>query len=121
MTARAPTGHEVLQAQVCDLLAMTGWSWLHVRRSIGGRHQGWVTSTVLCVAGQRMERGWPDLVAWSPRQPGRHLAIEVKVPPDKLRPEQTEVLHSLDAAGWEAHVVHPDGLQALAAILAPRP
>ena len=104
------TDHETLQGQVVDLARMYGWRHLHVRRSIG-KGRRWVTTTNVV--------GWPDLLLWNGRQPWRHLAIEVKVPPDKVRPEQRAVLDDLSEAGFEVHVVTPDDLASLAAILRP--
>lgn len=90
---------------------MTGWRWLHVRKSIG-KGRRWVTTTNVV--------GWPDLApCWSPRQPGRHLALELKVPPDTLSAEQVEVSTELLAAGFEFYVVTPRSLQKLALVLRP--
>lgn len=94
--------HIELQAQVVEIAKLLGWQHLHVRRSIGKGRQ-WVTATNII--------GWPDLLLWNPRQPGRHLAIELKVPPDRLSPEQEKVLADLEAAGFETHVVTPDFLR----------
>lgn len=97
---REPTQHEALQANVVQLLAWTGWRHLHVRRSLGKGNK-WVTTTNL--------KGWPDLAPlWNVKQPGRFLAVEVKIPPDWLRTEQTEVLEELGRAGMECFVVVPD-------------
>lgn len=90
--------HTELQSDVVTLCSYTGWSHLHVRRSIG-RGKKWVTSTNVV--------GWPDLLLWSMRQPGRHLAVELKVPPDKLSDDQHETLNELAAAGFECYVVVP--------------
>lgn len=94
------TGHDELQGTITKLLRVTNWQWLHVRKSIG-RGQGgrkWQTTTNI--------KGWPDLApCWSELQPGRLVAIEVKILPDKLRPEQIVVRDSLLASGWEFYVV----------------
>jgi len=97
--------HAELQAMVCQLAHIMGWRWLHVRRSIGKGHR-WATTTNIV--------GWPDLILWSPRQPGRQLAVELKVPPDKLTDDQAAVLGDLAAAGWECYVVTPDAPKAAA-------
>lgn len=108
---RPRTQHELLQEQVTQLLTMTGWRWLHVRKSVGKGNK-WRTTTNV--------KGWPDLApCWSPRQPGRFLALELKVPPDKLSADQAECRDELVAAGVEFHVVTPADLQHLAAILRP--
>jgi hypothetical protein len=102
--------HEELQQQVIDLAHLCGWRHLHVRRSIG-KGRKWVTTTNVV--------GWPDLLLWSPRERStrRHIAIEVKVPPDKVRPEQQACLDDLAAAGFEVHVVTPDTFDVLVAVL----
>lgn len=108
---RPRTGHEILQEQVTDLLTMTGWKYLHVRKSIG-KGRKWQTTTNI--------KGWPDLApCWSARQPGRVLALELKVPPDKLSKDQEACRDSLVAAGVEFHVVTPSSLQHLALVLRP--
>lgn len=102
--------HVELQEAVTKLLALMGWRWLHVRRSIG-KGRRWVTATNVV--------GWPDLAPlWNPKQPGRHLAIELKVPPDDLSDAQRDVLADLTAAGFETFVIRPDDLQMLAQVLA---
>jgi hypothetical protein len=101
--------HAELQSVITQILGYTGWSFLHVRKSIG-RGAKWQTTTNIS--------GWPDLgPLWNPRQPGRFLAIEVKVPPDKLRDDQVEVLASLESAGFECYTVKPDDLERLPELL----
>lgn len=93
--------HVDLQAAAVQLLGYTGWGHLHVRRSIGKGHR-WQTTTNV--------PGWPDLWCWAPRQPGRWLAVEVKVLPDWLSDDQYVLLASLAAAGAEVLVLverHP--------------
>lgn len=46
----------------------------------------------------RVKAGWPDLTGCLPPD-GRLLAVECKTARDELRPEQTEVLERLSAAG----------------------
>lgn len=101
--------HEELQQQVIDLAHLLGYRHLHVRRSIG-KGRRWATTTNVV--------GWPDLLLWSRRQPGRHVAIELKVPPDKVRPEQQACLDELAAAGFEVYVIRPDDVVRLANLLA---
>lgn len=108
---RPRTAHEILQEQVTQLLTMTGWRWLHVRKSVG-KGRKWATTTNI--------KGWPDLApCWSARQPGRILALELKVPPDKLSADQEACRVELVAAGVEFHVVTPSDLQRLALTLRP--
>lgn len=96
--------HTDLQRQVEDLLPMVGWRWLHVRKTTatGGRggKARWTTTTNV--------KGWPDLAPlWSERQPGRIVAVEVKVPPDWLSTDQVAIRRSLERAGWEFYVLTP--------------
>ncbi len=93
-----------LQAAVVELLNLTGWHHLHIRRSIGKGHR-WTTTTSVT--------GWPDLYCWHPRQ-RRTLALELKTATGRLTPEQRLVLDSLAAAGVETAVIRPADLQDLA-------
>ena len=95
------------QEQVVQLLNLTGWRHLHVRRSIG-KGRKWVTATNLV--------GWPDLLCWHERQ-RRVLALELKTETGKTTAEQDAVLASLGAAGVEAMVLRPHQLQWLASWL----
>lgn len=108
---RPRTGHEQLQAAVVELFTYTGWEHLHVRKSVG-KGSKWVTTTNL--------KGWPDLApCWNRRQPGRILAIEIKVPPDTLSDDQVKVRDALTAAGFEFYVIEPRDLERLPTILKP--
>lgn len=98
--------HAEWQQQVIDLAHMLGWGHLHVRRTVG-RGKQWTTSTNL--------KGWPDILAWSPR--GGFVAIELKVGRDKATPEQEAVLASLAAAGARTMVAYPRDLAELTALL----
>lgn len=92
--------HTELQNEATELFRWTGWRYLHVRASIGkrpGGARGHMTTTNI--------KGWPDLWCWNVRQPGRWLALEVKVPPDWLSDDQRAVLPELAAAGAEALVL----------------
>jgi len=60
------------------------------------------------------------LLLWSPRQPGRHVAIELKVPPDKLRPEQESCIADLADSGFETYVITPDTFDQLVGIFGRR-
>lgn len=89
--------HAELQSQIKQLLDYTGWEHLYVRKS-RGRGSQWATTT--------NTPGWPDMCPlWNARQPGRHLAIEVKVPPDKLSADQEAVRLRLIAGGFEYRVI----------------
>lgn len=48
--------------------------------------------------------GWPDIVAF--RGEAR-VAIEVKIPPDRLRPDQQHWLEVLELAGFQTYVAYP--------------
>lgn len=99
------TTHVELQEQVVQLLGMTGYEHLHVRRT-RGRGGKWTTSTNV--------KGWPDLFIWGH---GRTISAELKIPPDTLRPEQKVVLESHARNGWETYVWRPDDLDDIARIL----
>lgn len=103
--------HAELQEQVVALLGIFGWHHLHVRTTLGKVHGHYQHLTATNVS------GWPDLFCWSERQPGRALALELKVPPDKPKPEQAAVLISLAASGVEAHVIRPDDIGRLPGML----
>lgn len=97
--------HADLQEQVVALLAIFGWRHLHVRTTLGKVHGQYRHTTATNVI------GWPDLApCWSPLQPGRVLALELKVPPDKPKPAQAAVLRDLEASGIECHVIRPDDI-----------
>lgn len=100
MTAPTITETE-WQNQLIDLAHTLGWRHLHVRRSIGKGNK-WQTTTNVT--------GWPDLLMWSPRQPGRHIAAELKSATGVLKPEQRSVLADLAAAGFETYVWRPADL-----------
>lgn len=102
----AAVTHEQWQQQVVELLGMTGWRHLHVRRTVG-RGKKWVTATNVI--------GWPDLFCWHPRH--GVAAIELKVGKDKPSDAQAEVLASLEQAGVRTMVAYPDDLDALALLL----
>jgi hypothetical protein len=105
-----PISHIDLQATVTEALHVLGWRHLHVRRSIG-KGRKWTTATNV--------DGWPDLFCWHPVA-RRQLAIELKVPPDKLTPAQLWVLEDLSASGIETAVICPRDLGVLGELLAPR-
>jgi hypothetical protein len=98
--------HDEWQKQVIELGTMLGFKYLHVRKSIGGKTQGWKTTT--------NRKGWPDLFFWHPTAGGT-CSIEIKVLPDKPKPEQVEVLTELVAAGIPSMVAYPTDLDAVVA------
>jgi hypothetical protein len=49
--------------------------------------------------------GWPDITLWHPER--GFMLVELKSQNGKIRPEQSEVLASLEAAGVEVHVWRP--------------
>jgi len=98
--------HVELQEQVVELLHIFGWRHLHVRTTLGkvkGVYRHLTATNVL---------GWPDLApCWNPDQPGRLLALELKVPPDKVTDAQRGVLEELAFSGLECHVIRPVDLE----------
>lgn len=103
MTIKPEPTHIEWQEQVTQLLALHGWSWLHVRRTIG-RGKQWVTATNIT--------GWPDLLAFHPTR-GGVLALELKVGKDTLKPEQKRCLADLRMSGIPAFVAYPCDLPSL--------
>lgn len=96
------------QAQVCELATITGWRFLHVRKSLGRRDgkRGWQTTTNL--------KGWPDLLLW---RPGQVIAAELKSDSGSVTEEQVDVLHSLHAAGVTTYIWRPADFDAIASTL----
>ena len=86
--------------QVIDLAAIYRWQFVHFRPAQTTR--GWRTP----VQGP-LGKGWPDLVMFRGL---RSLAIELKSEAGKVTPEQLEVLHVLDEAGF-AQLVGPGWYQ----------
>ena len=64
-----------------------------------GRERGWKILT----------KGWPDFLYI---KKNRFLAVEVKSRRDKLKPHQTEMLRTLQQAGFEVRVAYEEDLQA---------
>lgn len=92
------------QEQVVDLAHLLGWRHLHIRRT-RGRGNAWTTSTNVV--------GWPDLLLWSPRHPGLHIAAELKTEHGRATPDQTAVLADLAASGFRTHIWRPSDLDAV--------
>lgn len=101
MTAAIKISEREFQAQVVTLAEMLGWTVNHVRRSIGGKKQGWVTATTL--------KGWPDLTLI---RPPRLVFAELKVKPNKVEPDQEKVLTLLRCVpGVDVYVWYPEQLE----------
>ena len=98
------------QEQVTTLMRYLGWTFLHVRKSIG-KGKRWTTATNLV--------GFPDLFAWHPTR--GFVAIELKVGKNLPTPEQTAVLDSLAAAGAITMVAYPEDLERVKALLTMEP
>lgn len=101
--------HIEWQQQVIDLAHLLGWQHLHVRRTVG-RGRQWTTATNVL--------GWPDLWLWHPKH--GFAAIELKVGRDRAKPEQVEVLRSLERAGAKVLVAYPTDLDDVQALLSGR-
>jgi len=99
---RRLTGEE-LQAQICDVLALTGWSWLEVG-ALRTKY-GWRTPTR-----GPLGEGWPDIFAIRVRD-GRRIAIEVKRELEVPRASQVAVLAALDLCGVPTVVLRPSDLR----------
>jgi len=97
------------QAQLCDLLEATGWSWVHVRA--GRTQHGWRVPTSGPLAA-----GWPDLVAVSPVR-GRIAFIECKAEGGRLAEAQRAVQAQLRDAGAEVYTWRPSDLPLAVEIL----
>lgn len=97
------------QRLVLDLLHVTGWEVMHVRRSIGrrGGTAAWQTTTSIA--------GWPDLFAFSPMR-RQHFAVELKSQHGRLSPEQRGVLERLEAAGVRTFVWRPADWRAIVSV-----
>ncbi len=107
MTKAATVPEHVFQRQVVDLARMLGWTVNHVRRSLGGRKQGWVTATTL--------KGWPDLTLL---RPPRVIFAELKSDVGRVSPEQRELLALIEQCpGVEVRVWRPADLDTIAADL----
>lgn len=98
------------QEQVTTLMRYLGWTFLHVRKSIG-KGKRWQTTTNLV--------GWPDLFAWHPTR--GFVAVELKVGKNVATPEQTALLYSLRTAGARTMVAYPEDLYAVKAMLSTEP
>lgn len=97
------------QGQVCQLLELYGWDWLHVRA--GRTNHGWRVATSGTLAS-----GWVDVFAVHAVKQ-RSVFIELKTEVGRLRPDQKAVHDLLRAAGCEVHVLRPSDLPALLDVL----
>lgn len=101
--------HQEFQACVVKASNAFGWSHLSVRRAMA-RGAGWQTTT--------NRKGWPDLFLWHPRW--GFAAIELKIKPDKARPDQLACLAELAAAGAVRMVAYPADWEDVLRLLAGR-
>ncbi len=92
---------------VAGALSLTGWAWLHTRRSDLAQIQGHPHSA-----------GWPDLVAFGH---GRVMALELKTQTGSVTPEQWAWLHRMRDAGVDARIIRPSDYDPLIRELTHRP
>lgn len=95
------------QTQFTQLATTLGWHHMHVRHT-RGRGDQWTTSTSVT--------GWPDLTLWHETQQ-RLIVVELKADRGTVRPEQRQVLLSLEAAGIPAYILRPRHLNEARGIL----
>ena len=93
------TAEESFQSAVIDLAHLRGWRVAHFRRA--RTKNGWRTAV------SADGKGWPDLFLVH-EQTGRIMARELKIPPNRLTPEQDQWLRTLRACGIDAKVWTPD-------------
>jgi VRR-NUC domain len=86
---------ESFQSAVVDMAHLYGWIVAHFRRARTAR--GWTTAV------GADGKGWPDLFLCHERS-GRVLARELKVPPNRVTPEQVVWLRVLNMVGVDAKV-----------------
>jgi hypothetical protein len=116
MTAKPTVRREserAFQTRVIQYATYHGWRHFHapdnrpVPRTVKGR-------TVY--SRQKITRGWPDLTLWHVRT-GQLLVAELKTEAGRVDPEQTRVLHELEACGMEVHIWRPSDWDTLTARL----
>jgi hypothetical protein len=91
MTTQPMTEDELLSG-LTDALTLSGWWWMHVRRSDQAIIQGM--------------QGWPDIFAIHPLR-GVALAWELKSQTGQATPEQHAWLHAFRAMNLADRVTHP--------------
>lgn len=101
---------EVWERQLAELLALTGWTYVHTRPAyVPGRR-----APITPMHGSGMP-GWPDFTA---HKPGRFLVAEAKAGGASLEPAQRQRLRDIDAGGViEAYLFHARDLEAIRAVL----
>jgi Holliday junction resolvase len=62
--------------------------------------------------------GWPDIIAWKDQ---RMLALELKMPKNKLTAEQIVILEELKRVGVEVYVLYPSDLEFLKSLITEEP
>lgn len=92
------TPEESFQSAVVAMAHLHGWSVAHFRKARTKR--GW------CTAVSADGKGFPDLILCN-ADLGQVLARELKVPPNKITPEQDAWLCLLNACGIDAGVWTP--------------
>ncbi len=100
--------HEDLVSRLVDLLHTYGYRAAGFRPAMTAK--GYRTPCL----GDAV--GFPDLIAFR-ESDGRRVAIEVKVPPDKLRPEQIAWGRVLQICKVEWYVVKPDDWENMVEVL----
>jgi VRR-NUC domain len=88
------------QRQVIELAHLRGWRVAHFRPGMNERGQ-WQTAV------QADGAGFPDLFLVRAMD-GKRLVAELKVPPNKVTPEQERWLNDCEACGIPAFTWTPD-------------
>lgn len=103
-----PLSEADLQKGVLELAELTGWMVFHVsdsRREVIDRRSG-----VSRMVGDKLAKGWPDLVLVHPRR-GVCFIRELKSDRGRLTPEQKQWIAALAAAGLDVGVWRPRDLE----------
>lgn len=91
---------ESFQSALIDMAHLHGWKIAHFRKAQTSSG-GWVTAV------SADGKGWPDLFLVQPEKKFR-LAAELKVPPNKVTPEQDAWLTWLELCGIPAFTWTPN-------------
>ena len=84
-----------LQAAVAELLDMLGWLYCHVPN--GGKRN---LREAARLKRMGVKAGIPDVLIFEPTIHGHGLAIELKVKPNRVTPEQLATMKALGERGW---------------------
>jgi hypothetical protein len=99
--------HEAFRLQIIDLAHVFGWKVRNVRPA--RTKYGW------CTPENADGKGFPDLYMV---KPPRVVIAELKVPPDKCKPEQESWLELLaEVPGHEVYIWAPDDFDKITEIL----